>query len=179
MNCEVVARAALCQPATLFYCAMHRTHSRLSPFSQTYRRARRGVRVLFLSRSPRSTNFRVIIQPSLPSPLPSTPPSPRARSTYRARFLFSFSFPNFVPFVPPARGGIFVSSYPSSLDLPFPSLPFPISTGRHRKIALKNASFQRDKRRGSSLSDLSPPPPDFARFAIARINIAIAMCRGL
>lgn len=179
MNCEVVARAALCQPATLFYCAMHRTHSRLSPFSQTYRRARRGVRVLFLSRSRVLLTFALLYSHlfplrSLPLPLPHAR-APRTARAFFFPFLFRTSFLSF----PLRRGGIFVSSYPSSLDLPFPSLPFPISTGRHRKIALKNASFQRDKRRGSSLSDLSPPPPDFARFAIARINIAIATCRGL
>lgn len=111
---------------------------------------------------------------SLPLPLPHAR-APRTARAFFFPFLFRTSFLSF----PLRRGGIFVSSYPSSLDLPFPSLPFPISTGRHRKIALKNASFQRDKRRGSSLSDLSPPPPDFARFAIARINIAIATCRGL
>lgn len=104
MNCEVVARAALCQPATLFYCAMHRTHSRLSPFSQTYRRARRGVRVLFLSRSRVLLTFALLYSHlfplrSLPLPLPHAR-APRTARAFFFPFLFRTSFLSF-----PLRGG--------------------------------------------------------------------------
>lgn len=119
-----------------------RTHCSYHPFCKHIA----ATCVFSSSRSPRSTNFRVIIQPA-PSPV-------RALHVPRA---LSFSFLPELGFFHSVRG-IFQLS--CSLFPPF------IHRG---KIALKNASLRRDKRRGSFIGrDLSLP--DLARFAIARIN---------